>query len=76
MSIRTDWYTAPFWRAVPDERRAVVEAAVPEGCQLSLTHGGKLFRAVLLRDGEVLDRAEAPRVERAVERVLSRLAAL
>lgn len=76
MTVRADRYTADVYGRLSLEQRAAIESAIPEGYRLHLTHGGRLYRARVLReDGELVDLAEAPRIELACERVLARVAA-
>ena len=50
--IRMDRYTEARWRAIPSEIREQVEARVPDGYDLHLTHGGKQFSAYLFRQDD------------------------
>lgn len=66
--IRTDTYTAARWS---ETERAAVERHIPEGHRMTVTHGGRLFHANLIRfDGEVVAREDGLRPEKAAERVL------
>lgn len=43
--VRADKFTAPVYAAVPETFRKSIEARIPEGAFLSLTHGGRTYRA-------------------------------
>jgi hypothetical protein len=42
-----DTYTRARWYTVAPETRALIEAGIPEGWTLSITHGGKRYSAFL-----------------------------
>jgi YD repeat-containing protein len=45
--IRMDTYTRARWHTVPPTSRALIEAAIPAGWVLSVTHGGSRYSAFL-----------------------------
>lgn len=74
--IRADRYAAAAFARIPEDRRLAIEAAIPPDHWLSLTHGGRVYRASLYApDGELVDAMQMFDLEAACERVLSRVAA-
>lgn len=59
-----DRYTEARWPSVPLETREAIEARIPDGYDLHLTHGGKQFSAYLYRlwDGEQVMRNTGTRI--------------
>jgi hypothetical protein len=60
--IRMDTYTRARWHTVAPTTRALIEAAIPAGWVLSVTHGGSRYSAFLYdSDGErvAANRAQA-----------------
>jgi hypothetical protein len=50
-----DTYTRARWHTVTPETRALIEAAVPEGWSLNVTHGGSRYSAFLYAaDGDLI----------------------
>jgi hypothetical protein len=47
MTIRMDTYTRARWHTVAPETRDLIEANLPEGWALHVTHGGKRYSAFL-----------------------------
>jgi hypothetical protein len=45
--IRMDTYTRARWYTVAPETREEIEARIPEGWTLSVTHGGKRYSVFL-----------------------------
>jgi hypothetical protein len=43
-----DTYTRARWHTVAPETRALIEASIPEGWTLTVSHGGKRYSAFLL----------------------------
>ena len=43
--VRADSFTAPHYDAIPAQIRQAIEARIPAGGYLSVTHGGRSFRA-------------------------------
>lgn len=70
MSIVCDRYTDARLTA---EHRARIEAALPPGTRMTLTHGGRSYTAHIYRDTELVARDVSPRPERAAELALCRL---
>ena len=43
--VRADRFAGPVYAAVPETFRKAIEARIPAGAFLSLTHGGRTYRA-------------------------------
>lgn len=69
--ITADRFTAPL---LPEARRVELARLLPDGYRLTVTHGGREFRANLYAaDGELLDHETAHSPGRACEVLLSRM---